>query len=90
MPVNVLIVDRIGKATRVVFGESDEMMFHMPKRCSANDCKRRVHARGLCRKHYDLAEYTGRLHSHPSARTVRWMERLRRHRDGRAKSEDSR
>ena len=28
MPVNILIVDRRGKATRVVFGEIDEMMFH--------------------------------------------------------------
>lgn len=28
MPVNILIVDRKGKATRVVFGESDELMFH--------------------------------------------------------------
>ena len=28
MPINILIVDRKGKATRVVFGEIDEMMLH--------------------------------------------------------------
>jgi hypothetical protein len=28
MPINILIVDQRGEATRVVFGENDEMMFH--------------------------------------------------------------